>query len=150
MNSYGGVLVALVATFLSDVMNSDPQVVHYVHKSGLAKSFLSLLMDNANKEGGSEEEGDEEPVPILKPSAELIMALPNVSKSKNLYFSMITLCYFLVLNAYLHTKTGYYGTLAYRGGCQGSSRGKSFSIDASIFCSPSYVLLVSFMHTFAF
>ena len=78
VNSYGGVLAALVATFLSDVMNSDPQVVHYVHKSGLATSFLSLLMDNTNKEGGSEEEGDKEPVPILKPSAELIMALPNV------------------------------------------------------------------------
>jgi uncharacterized membrane protein len=44
VDSYGGVLAALVATFLSDVMNSDPQVVHHVHKSGLATSFLSLVM----------------------------------------------------------------------------------------------------------
>jgi hypothetical protein len=46
VDSYGGVLAALVATFLSDVMNSDPQVVHFVHSSGLAKSFLSLLATN--------------------------------------------------------------------------------------------------------
>ena len=45
-DSYGGVLAALVATFLSNTMNSDPQVVHFVHSSGLAKSFLSLLATN--------------------------------------------------------------------------------------------------------
>jgi hypothetical protein len=44
VDSYGGVLAALVATFLSDVMNSDPQVVHHVHNAGLAKSFLSLFI----------------------------------------------------------------------------------------------------------
>jgi hypothetical protein len=69
VDSYGGVLAALVATFLSDVMNSDPQVVHFVHSSGLAKSFLSLL---ATKESNGQNE------PLLAPSAELIMAIPNV------------------------------------------------------------------------
>lgn len=68
---YGGVLAALVATFLSDVMNSDPQVVHHVHSSGLAKSFLSLFIAMRGRVDGSNE-------PILVPSAELIMALPNV------------------------------------------------------------------------
>lgn len=69
VDSYGGVLAALVATFLSDVMNSDPQVVHFVHSSGLAKSFLSLL---ATKEIKGQNE------PLLVKSAELIMAIPNV------------------------------------------------------------------------
>ena len=41
---YGGVLAVLTATLLSDVMNSDPQVFHHVHDSGLAKSFLDMLM----------------------------------------------------------------------------------------------------------
>jgi len=68
-DSYGGVLAALVATFLSNTMNSDPQVVHFVHSSGLAKSFLSLLA--TNKSNGREE-------PLLAPSAELIMAIPNL------------------------------------------------------------------------
>ena len=71
VDSYGGVLAALVATFLSDVMNSDPQVVHHVHTSGLAKSFFSLFI----AAGG---DSDTENEPILTPSAELIMALPNV------------------------------------------------------------------------
>ena len=128
VNSYGGVLAALVATFLSDVMNSDPQVVHYVHKSGLAKSFLSLLMDNTNKEGVNEEEGDKEPVPILKPSAELIMALPNVIMALSLT----------------------------EAGAKAVAEANPFPSILSIFCSPSYVmpnsrcLLVSFVHTFAF
>lgn len=69
VDSYGGVLAALVATFLSDVMNSDPQVVHFVHSSGLAKSFLSLVL--TNKSNGKNE-------PLLAASAELIMAIPNV------------------------------------------------------------------------
>lgn len=65
-DSYGGVLAALVATFLSNTMNSDPQVVHFVHSSGLANSFLST-----NKSNGREES-------LLAPSAELIMAIPNL------------------------------------------------------------------------
>lgn len=44
VSMYAGVLAALTATLLSDVMNSDPQVVHHVHDSGLAKSFLDMLM----------------------------------------------------------------------------------------------------------
>ena len=133
VSSYGGVLAALVATFLSDVMNSDPQVVHFVHKSGLAKSFLSLLLgkegavaggatvfacDICHEDFPSKEEAEEHEKsctagdilpgapgggsssggrtgravmseksfqdklwseePIVEPSAELIMAIPNV------------------------------------------------------------------------
>ena len=72
IRSYGGVLAALVATFLSDVMNSDPQVVHHVHSSGLAKSFLSLLMRNDLELATADMEG-----PILNPSAELIMVVSH-------------------------------------------------------------------------
>ncbi|KAL7552540.1 hypothetical protein ACHAWF_018213 [Thalassiosira exigua] len=35
-------MAALVATFLSDAMNADPQVVKHVHECGLATSFLNL------------------------------------------------------------------------------------------------------------
>lgn len=84
-DSYGGVLSALVATFLNDVMNSDPQVVHHVHKSGLAKSFLAILMGSEG--GGRREELASEDASVagtrgvehvVPPTAELIMALPNV------------------------------------------------------------------------
>lgn len=79
VKSYGGVLAALVATLLSDVMNSDPQSVHYVHSSGLAQSFLSLVLGKDNEMkmiiGEDVEKWGE---PILEPSGELIMAIPNV------------------------------------------------------------------------
>ena len=42
---YGGTLAALVANLLNDVMNNDPQLVHHVHGSGLAKSFLNMVVD---------------------------------------------------------------------------------------------------------
>ena len=120
VDSYGGVLAALVATFLSDVMNSDPQVVHFVHKSGLAKSFLSLLMDKSK-----EEKGDDEPViSIAKPSAELIMALPNVITALSLT----------------------------EAGAKAVAEANPFPAMMSIFCSPEYVmpnsrcLLVSYMN----
>ena len=85
-------------------------------------------MDNTNKEGGTEEEGDKEPVPILKPSAELIMALPNVIMALSLT----------------------------EAGAKAVAEANPFPSMLSIFCSPSYVmpnsrcLLVSFMHTFGF
>ena len=120
VDSYGGVLAALVATFLSDVMNSDPQVVHFVHKSGLAKSFLSLLMDKSK-----EEKGDDEPdISIAKPSAELIMALPNVITALSLT----------------------------EAGAKAVAEANPFPAMMSIFCSPEYVmpnsrcLLVSYMN----
>lgn len=79
VDSYGGVLAALVATLMSDVMNADPQVVHFVHKSGLAKSFLALLL---GKDGESNsilgDEVEEWGEIAMEPSAELIMAIPNV------------------------------------------------------------------------
>jgi hypothetical protein len=73
VDSYGGVLAALVSSLLSDVMNSDPQVVHHVHGSGLAESFLRML---SNK--------DESGTPTLPPVAELIMALPSVLSAMSL------------------------------------------------------------------
>jgi E3 ubiquitin-protein ligase HUWE1 len=63
---YGGHLAALIATLLSDVMNSDPHVVQYVHESGLARSFLKMLSMPPSD------------VPIPPPVPELIMAIPNV------------------------------------------------------------------------
>lgn len=69
--SYGGHLASLIATLLSDVMNSDPHIVHYVHESGIAKSFLNMVM-------GKKTEGRERYEPVLPPVPELIMAVPNV------------------------------------------------------------------------
>ncbi|CAB9503919.1 Probable E3 ubiquitin-protein ligase hulA [Seminavis robusta] len=73
VTSYGGHLASLIATLLSDVLNSDPHVVHHVHKAGIAKSFLDMLQGKkvANN-------GEETYEPILPPVPELIMALPNV------------------------------------------------------------------------
>jgi len=105
VDSYGGVLAALVATFLSDVMNSDPQVVHHVHTSGLAKSFFSLFI----AAGG---DGDSENKPILTPSAELIMALPNVIIALSLT----------------------------EAGASAVAEANPFPALLSIFCSPKYVM----------
>lgn len=78
-DSFGGVLAGLVSTLLSDVINADPQIVHHVHDSGLAKAFLSLLMgknDEMKLVIGSDVEkwGQVE----MEPSAELVMAFPNL------------------------------------------------------------------------
>jgi hypothetical protein len=96
VHSYGGVLAALVATFLSDVMNSDPQVVHHVHSSGLAKSFLSLLM-RADLEATTVDWEE----PILNPSAELIMV---VSQTNFVIFptSFISIASFRLLTWYYY------------------------------------------------
>jgi hypothetical protein len=64
--AYGGNLVSLIATLLSDVMNSDPHVVRHVHESGLANSFIKMLVDTKSGE------------PVLPAVPELIMAIPNV------------------------------------------------------------------------
>eukprot|EP00980_Cylindrotheca_fusiformis_P007262 scaffold1525_cov142-Cylindrotheca_fusiformis.AAC.62 len=66
VQSYGGNLVSLIATLLSDVMNSDPHVVRHVHDKGLAKSFIKMLVDTKDGE------------PVLPAVPELIMAVPNV------------------------------------------------------------------------
>ena len=78
-DSYGAVLAGLVSTLLSDVINADPQVVHHVHESGLAKSFLSLLMGKNNEMkqvigDHVENWGEVE----MEPSSELVMAFPNL------------------------------------------------------------------------
>ena len=69
VNVFGGHLASLVATLLSDVMNNDPQIVYYIHESGIAKSFLTMIL---GKHDGELIE------PIIPPVAELIMAIPNV------------------------------------------------------------------------
>ena len=63
---YGGHLASLISTLLSDVMNSDPHVVRYVHESGLASSFLKML--DIGPSG--------EPIPPAVP--ELVMSIPTV------------------------------------------------------------------------
>ena len=63
---YGGYLVSLVTTLLSDAMNNDPHLVAHVLKSGLAMLFLSMF--------------DEQKVllPSVPPVPELIMAVPSI------------------------------------------------------------------------
>jgi E3 ubiquitin-protein ligase HUWE1 len=63
---YGGHLASLISTLLSDVMNSDPHVVRYVHESGLACSFLKMLDVGPSGE------------PIPPPVPELVMSIPTV------------------------------------------------------------------------
>jgi len=95
VSSYGGVLASLTATLLSDVMNADPHVVHHVHSSGLAKSFLNMMMGKkrfipkststvAKRGKKDEKEMDVWMEPTLPPSSELIMALPNVLSALSL------------------------------------------------------------------
>jgi hypothetical protein len=44
--SFGGHLASLVATLLSDGLNHDPHVVHYVHESGIAQAFFDMVQGN--------------------------------------------------------------------------------------------------------
>ena len=118
VHSYGGVLAALVATFLSDVMNSDPQVVHFVHSSGLAKSFLSLLMRAELEMTAVEEE------PILNPSAELIMVVS--CSNFNFPIHQPIICSFdfsriIFANSVIIVAKCYHGTFSNRGGRGGCS-----------------------------
>ena len=69
---YGGVLGSLLCTFASHVMNQDPQIVHWAHRSGLAKSFLGMF---AGKFGDDIAGWDE---PGLDPNTDLITCVPNV------------------------------------------------------------------------
>ncbi|KAL7543885.1 hypothetical protein ACHAXR_013277 [Thalassiosira sp. AJA248-18] len=116
VDAYGGVLAALVATFLSDVMNSDPQVVHYVHESGLAKSFLSILSRSGSGGGADVLKGPvskwDEYEPLVEPSPELIMALPNVITALSLT----------------------------EAGAKEVAEANPFPALFSIFCSPKYVM----------
>ena len=74
VKAFGGHLTALIATLLSDIMNSDPHVVRYVHECGIAASFLNMLIGE-NVAGGDASKRAE---PVLPPVPELIMAIPNV------------------------------------------------------------------------
>lgn len=76
-SSYGGVMAALTATLLSDVMNADPQVVHHVHMSGLGKCFLQMIM-NPTEDSHGDEYCEEWVEPCIPDSTEFIMAIPNV------------------------------------------------------------------------
>ena len=66
--SYGGHIVYLVSTLLVDVMNNDPQIVRQVHKSGIARSFLSMVSSTEPDTGS----------PVIPPVGDLISTLPNV------------------------------------------------------------------------
>jgi hypothetical protein len=74
ISDYGPVLASLTATMMSDVMNADPQVVHHVHESGLARSFLDMIQATKH----TDENGDEWWEPTLPAMAELVMSVPNV------------------------------------------------------------------------
>lgn len=71
--SYGGHLASLVATLLSDVLNHDPHVVHYVHESGIAQAFFDMIQGKVEFLGDAVDSA-----PLLSPVPELIMAIPNV------------------------------------------------------------------------
>lgn len=80
VNAYGGHLVSLIATLLSDVMNSDPHVVHYVHKSGISDSFLDMVVGNI----AIDSDGNESFEPLVPPVPELISSITNVISALSL------------------------------------------------------------------
>lgn len=63
-HSYGGHVAMLLANLLSDSMNHDPHLVHYIHSSGIAQAFLDMI--------GS---GSDVRLPAVP---ELIAGVPNV------------------------------------------------------------------------
>ena len=86
VHAYGGVLGAVATTLLSDIMNSDPKVVHYVYESGLADAFFRMikgaqyvvLKDDSKSNGILDVRADIWHEPNIPVTAELIMSLPNV------------------------------------------------------------------------
>jgi hypothetical protein len=68
VQSFGGVIASSISTLLSDIMNNDPLVVHHVHSSGLADSFVKMLK---HRDDESKQER------TLPPVMELIMSLPQ-------------------------------------------------------------------------
>jgi len=66
-NLFGGQIISLVANILTEVLNSDPTVVHHTHESGIGKTFLDMVADTSA-------EGE----PTLPAVPELLMAIPNV------------------------------------------------------------------------
>jgi hypothetical protein len=81
IHAYGGVLGALAITLLSDVMNSDPRVVHYVYDCGLADTFYKTLKGSQYNTEPSvfvpvkSKTWNEADIPT---SSELLMSIPNV------------------------------------------------------------------------
>jgi E3 ubiquitin-protein ligase HUWE1 len=83
VNRYGGITGALVLTLLTDIMNSDPKIVHYVFESGLADSFFFMMkgpMYDSNSTSFelrsiSSETWHEANIPC---SSELITTIPNM------------------------------------------------------------------------
>lgn len=82
INSFGGVLGALAVTLVTDTINTDPKVTHYILESGIAESFFFIMKGeecSANKKYDildvTQETWHEANVPC---SSELIMALPNL------------------------------------------------------------------------
>ncbi|CAM9533904.1 unnamed protein product, partial [Chrysoparadoxa australica] len=65
VGAFGGVLVALAATLMSELINSDPTCVRYVHSSGIAAAYMRALAGPS-------------PIPA---SAEFILAIPAVISS---------------------------------------------------------------------
>lgn len=75
---YGGHLASLVATLLSDVLNHDPHMVHYVHEAGIAEVFFDMLNDNNSRRNNADGLSSSTFLPRLPPVPELIMSIPNV------------------------------------------------------------------------
>jgi len=75
INGYGGVLGSLISTLLTDVMNSDPQVVQYVHDSGIAAAVFNMVKGKVNQSSSLLSSSS---TPNLPAAAELIMCVSNV------------------------------------------------------------------------
>ena len=75
MPEYGGVLGSLLCTFVSHLMNQDPQIVHWAHRSGLASSFLGMFAGGGACGNDIATSWGE---PRLDPNTDLITSLPNV------------------------------------------------------------------------
>ncbi|EJK76587.1 hypothetical protein THAOC_01644 [Thalassiosira oceanica] len=74
MPEYGGALGSLLCTFVSHLMNQDPQIVHWAHRSGLASCFLGMFA--ARGAFGDDIASWDEP--RLGPNTDLITSVPNV------------------------------------------------------------------------
>jgi len=79
VHSYGGVLCALATTLISDIMNSDPKIVHYVYECGLADTIFRMLKGKSyGNHGFLDITSDIWHEPNIPASSELIMSLPNL------------------------------------------------------------------------
>jgi hypothetical protein len=72
VDCYGGVLAALTCTLVSDIINADPPVMHFVISSGIADAILFMI--TGRRGPPSHDHID----PRIPPSSELMLAISTV------------------------------------------------------------------------